>query len=136
MKIYIDDQGNQYKKLPDPWRGSSPMTDERWIQLGGRIEENEDPTPEEEFETAAAQFRAVCAAIGQFIGNPNFHGGFGEYVAFVQSEAYQANPVMGNALAIQWSGTNEAGKYFGAKIGLGQPAWWYRAWELVGITNP
>ena len=136
MKIYIDDKGNRYKKLVDPFRGCSPMTDERWVDMGGTIEENEDLTPEQEFEQAAAQFRQVCAAIGLFIGNPNFHGGFGEYLTFAQSDAYQANPVQGNALAIQWSATNEAGKYFGSKIGLGQPQWYYKAWELGGVTNP
>lgn len=136
MKIYIDADGNRFKTRPDPYKGFSPMSDEKWRALGGTIEENEDPTPEQEFETACAQFRQVCAAIGEFIGNPNFHGGFGEYMTFATSEAYQANPVQGNALAIQWSAANEAGKYFGSKIGLGQPKWWYRAWELGGVTNP
>jgi len=40
---------------------------------------------------------------------------------------------MGNSLAIQWSAANEQGKYFGSKIGYGQPQWWYRCWQLAGI---
>ena len=109
------------------------MTDELFVELGGTITEDDTPTPEQEFESACAQFRTICAAIGQFIGAENFHGGFGEMASFASSEAYQANPVMGNSLAIQWSAANEQGKYFGSKIGLSQPAWWYRCWALAGI---
>ena len=136
MKIYIESDGTRHKSIVDPYKGCSPMNDEKWRAMGGTIEENEDPTPEEEFLAACAQFRQICALIGQFIGNPNFHGGFGEYLTFAQSEAYQANPVQGNALAIQWSATNEAGKYFGSKLGYGQPRWWYECWKQVGIDNP
>ena len=132
MKLYTFD-GQTFKSLPDPFQNMSPMTDELFEQLGGTITEDDTPTPEQEFESACAQFRTICAAIGQFIGAENFHGGFGEMASFASSEAYQANPVMGNGLAIQWSAANEQCKYFGSKIGLGQPAWWYRCWALVGI---
>ena len=132
MKLYTFD-GQTFKSLPDPFQNMSPMTDELFEQLGGTITEDDNPTPEEEFEAACAQFRSICAAIGQFIGAENFHGGFGEMASFASSEAYQANPVMGNGLAIQWSAANEQGKYFGSKIGLGQPQWWYRCWQLAGI---
>ena len=132
MNLYNFD-GQTFKALPDPFLNRSPMTDELFEQLGGTITEDGNPTPEEEFEAACAQFRTICAAIGQFIGAENFHGGFGEMASFASSEAYQANPVMGNSLAIQWSAANEQGKYFGSKIGLGQPQWWYRCWQLAGI---
>ena len=132
MKLYTFD-GQTFKSLPDPFQNMSPMTDELFEQLGGVITEDDTPTPEQEFEAACAQFRTICAAIGQFIGAENFHGGFGEMASFASSEAYQANPVMGNSLAIQWSAANEQGKYFGSKIGLGQPQWWYRCWQLAGI---
>ena len=132
MKLYTFD-GQTFKSLPDPFQNISPMNDELFEQLGGTITDDGNPTPEQEFEAACAQFRTICAAIGQFIGAENFHGGFGEMASFASSEAYQANPVMGNGLAIQWSAANEQGKYFGSKIGLGQPQWWYRCWQLAGI---
>ena len=132
MNIY-EYEGETFKTLPDPFLNMSPMTDELFIELGGTITDDGNPSPEQEFEAACAQFRTICAAIGQFIGADNFHGGFGEMASFASSEAYQANPVMGNSLAIQWSAANEQGKYFGSKIGLGQPQWWYRCWQLAGI---
>ena len=132
MNIY-EYEGETFKTLPDPFLNMSPMTDELFVQLGGTITDDGNPSPEQEFEAACAQFRTICAAIGQFIGAENFHGGFGEMASFASSEAYQANPVMGNSLAIQWSAANEQGKYFGSKIGYGQPQWWYRCWQLAGI---
>ena len=132
MKHFTID-GQTFKALPDPCHNCSPMTEALFLELGGTITDDGNPTPEEEFEAACELFRAVCAAIGQFIDDPDFHGGFGEMAVFANSEAYQANPVMGNSLAIQWSAANEQCKYFGSKIGLGQPAWWYRCWALVGI---
>ena len=132
MNIY-EYEGKTFKTLPDPFLNMSPMTDELFIELGGTITDDGNPSPEQEFEAACAQFRTICAAIGQFIGAENFHGGFGEMASFASSEAYQANPVMGNSLAIQWSAANEQGKYFGSKIGLGQPQWWYRCWQLAGV---
>ena len=132
MNIY-EYEGETFKTLPDPFLNMSPMTDELFVELGGTITDDGNPSPEQEFEAACAQFRTICAAIGQFIGAENFHGGFGEMASFASSEAYQANPVMGNSLAIQWSAANEQGKYFGSKIGLGQPQWWYRCWQLAGI---
>ena len=132
MNIY-EYEGETFKTLPDPFLNMSPMTDELFIELGGTITDDGNPSPEQEFEAACALFRTICAAIGQFIGADNFHGGFGEMASFASSEAYQANPVMGNGLAIQWSAANEQGKYFGSKIGLGQPQWWYRCWQLAGI---
>ena len=132
MNIY-EYEGETFKTLPDPFLNMSPMTDELFVELGGTITDDGNPSPEQEFEAACAQFRTICAAIGQFIGEENFHGGFGEMASFASSEAYQANPVMGNSLAIQWSAANEQGKYFGSKIGYGQPQWWYRCWQLAGI---
>jgi len=129
MKTYH--YGNKsYTTLPDPLHTEegevSPMTDERFVALGGTIEDDGQPTP---FEAACAQFRTLCAQIGEFIGDADFKGGFDEYTEFAMSEAYQQSPVQGNALAIQWSALNELCKYEGAKAGYGQPEWWYKCWS-------
>lgn len=133
MKHYYDTDGHEFTTPPDPYKGRSPMhnpdgsyNDAAFRELGGTIEDDGQPTP---FEAACAQFRTLCAAIGAFIGDPDFKGGFDEYTAFATSEAYQQNPVQGNALAIQWSALNELCKYEGQKAGYGQPEWWYKCWE-------
>lgn len=46
MKHYtIDNKTTDY--LPDPCRGVSPMTEERFVALGGTIEDDGEPTPEQ-----------------------------------------------------------------------------------------
>ena len=102
MKHYIF-EGKTYEKLPDPFRGCSPMTEAHFITLGGTIEDDGEPS---QFEVACAQFRELCAAIGTFIGDAEFRGGFEEYTVFAASGAYQADPVTGNGLAIRWSALN------------------------------
>jgi hypothetical protein len=121
-----------YSSLPDPCMNCSPMTEEKFINMGGIIEDDGQPTP---FEVACTQFRTVCAMMGEFLHQPDFKGGFDEYINFATSPEYAANPVMGNSLAIQWSGTNEYCKYEGSKIGLGQPEWWYVCWGLTPPVN-
>ena len=140
MKHYYDTDGIEVSTPPDPFNGRSPMrlpdgsyNDDAFREMGGTITDDGKPTREQEFAAACVDFRAVCVAIGQFLGGDNFHGGFGEMASFASSEAYQANPVLGNTLAIQWSAMNESCKYFGSKIGLGQPEWWYKCWELAGV---
>ena len=123
MKYTIN--GKTFDKLPDPCNGVSPMTEARFTQIGGVI--LDEPNA---FESACAQFRSLCSEIGKFVGDVEFKGGFDEYAEFASSESYTANPVKGNALAIQWSALNELCKYEGAKLGYGQPDWWYRCWEL------
>ena len=46
MKHYtIDNITTDY--LPDPCKGGSPMTEERFVALGGVIEDDGEPTPQE-----------------------------------------------------------------------------------------
>ncbi len=46
MKFFEID-GKTYTKLPDPYKGVSPMTEERFVALGGTIEDDGQPTPEQ-----------------------------------------------------------------------------------------
>lgn len=127
--------GETFNKLPGMLKTDggtvSPVTEELFVQLGGVIEDDGMPAPEEAFADACAQFRTLCDEIGTFIGDAEFKGGFDEYALFASSDAYLADPVTGNSLAIRWSALNELCKYKGQKTGLGQPDWWYRCWELA-----
>ena len=46
MKLYYAD-GVTYTKRPDPFKGSSPMTDARFVELGGTIINDGELTPKE-----------------------------------------------------------------------------------------
>lgn len=46
MKHFTID-GKTYDKLPDPCKGVSPMTEQRFKDLGGEIEDDGEPTPEQ-----------------------------------------------------------------------------------------
>ncbi|MBQ9501869.1 MAG: hypothetical protein IJU70_06910 [Lentisphaeria bacterium] len=78
------------------------------------------------FDAACQQFRAVCGRIAAAANLPDFRGGFDEMADFAASPVYQT--VQGLALALEWSAANELCKYEGAKLGLGQPQWWYQCW--------
>lgn len=143
MKHYYDTNGNEFPAPPDPFRGRSPMRkpdgsydDEAFVQMGGAITEDGEPSPEEEFAASAAKFRALCDEIGAFIGDPSFTGGFEEVAAFQNSRAAQNDPITAHALALRWAELNEECKYKGSKSGLGQPEWFYRCWELAAEERP
>lgn len=46
MKTFTID-GKTYDKLPDPCKGVSPMTEQRFKDMGGMINDDGQPTPEE-----------------------------------------------------------------------------------------
>lgn len=100
--------------------------------------ETPDLTDEtEEFENACAQFRQVCGEIGTLIDVENFRGGFDDMPTFYAHDAYKT--ITGLCLAMAWKGLDTECTYLGAKIGLGQPEWWRRCWELAesgGGSNP
>lgn len=101
------------------------------------ITKQPDPEPIDttDFDNACEQFRQVCRQIGEFIGNPNFKGGFDEYTIFINSPAVQQNPAQGSLLASAWAGVNEYAKYEGSKIGYDQPEWWYKCWNIDPNQN-
>ncbi len=92
------------------------------------IFEVEDAKDDSQFRSACQQFRYVCKRIGEVTGNPEFKGGFDEMSAFLASSA-SAEPE-GIRLSLAWNAANELCKYEGAKIGLGQPAWWRKCWNV------
>ena len=60
MKHYtIDGKTTDY--LPDPCRGISPMTEERFVQMGGTITDDGTPTPKERVCRAFAALIADLA---------------------------------------------------------------------------
>lgn len=120
--------GNHFNVDKNPqWlaeHGFSMMSDEELSQYA--VTDEIDTTA---FQNACAQFKSVCRQIGEAIGVSNFTGGFDEYATFINSDYAKENPAQASLLASMWSGANEYAKYEGAKIGLGQPEWWYRCWE-------
>ena len=79
------------------------------------------------FDAACAQFRTVCGQIAAAANLPGFKGGFDAMAGFSASVVYAT--VQGLVLAMAWSAANELCKYEGAKLGFGQPEWWYKCWE-------
>ena len=92
-------------------------------------EDESEPVGRTAFEAACAQFRAVCAQIGEAIGDGDFKGGFDEMIKLQQAPIY--NTIQGLQMANAWSALNELCKYEGAKIGLGQPEWWRDCWRQI-----
>ena len=61
MKHYtLDEKTTDY--LPDPCKGVSPMTEERFVSLGGTIEDDGEPTPK---ERVCASFAALITDLAQ-----------------------------------------------------------------------
>jgi len=46
MKHFFDN-GTELPGLPDPYKGASPMTEERFVALGGTITDDGEPNPKE-----------------------------------------------------------------------------------------
>ena len=57
MKQYFFED-KTFDRLPDPFQGISPMTDERFIELGGTIADDGEPSPEERVRSAFADL--IC----------------------------------------------------------------------------
>ena len=98
------------------------------LTAAGFVWVSEELARRQEFEAACADFRAICAAIGELIGQPEFRGGFDEMSAFEASAAAQSET--GVQLAIKWIAADKLCTYLAAKIGIGQPDWWKKCWEL------
>jgi len=61
MKHFTID-GKTFDTLPDPCKGVSPMTEERFIALGGTITDDGEPSPK---ERVCASFAALISDLAQ-----------------------------------------------------------------------
>jgi hypothetical protein len=64
MKRYFDTNGHEFQTPPDPYKGRSPMhnpdgsyNDDAFREMGGRIEDDGQPTPEQ----------AICGEFAELI---------------------------------------------------------------------
>ena len=122
---------NPQKLLEYGWTDWTAQQVQQWNQR------HPQPVPQqyisEEFKAACQQFRQICHQIGAAIEDPDFKGGFDEMQQFASSPVY--GTIEGLKLGLAWSAANENCKYTGQQIGLGQPAWWYKCWELEGSDS-
>lgn len=104
--------------------------DPELMRKAGYVEDT-PPTPEPPdmtaFNAACQQFKQVCAQIALATGIEGFKGGFDEMVEFQQAQIF--NTLQGMQLATAWNAADKLCTYEAAKIGIGQPEWWYRCWE-------
>lgn len=119
-----------YNKLPDPLNTGefmiSPMTPEKFIDLGGEIY---DDGIMSDFQICCEKFRSIVFDIADFIHDPTFRGGLNEIHKLNDSPYSKADPTTANTLYNRWTGANLACLYEGGRIGLGQPAWFKKCWK-------
>ncbi|MBR4253907.1 MAG: hypothetical protein IKQ16_02340 [Lentisphaeria bacterium] len=108
----------------------SPVTDAIFVQFGGTIEEDDEPTHMDLLNAACDDFVDVCNDIGEFIGDPDFQGGIDEIDALYQCDATQLNPNQALILAARWEGADKKCNHWANKddVGLSSPAWWWYCW--------
>ncbi|MBN2643278.1 MAG: hypothetical protein JXR78_16625 [Victivallales bacterium] len=125
--------GNETDKATWQVSYAEQPTPEQVAQVQTIIDAYSDESAQAEMEApfvvACEQFRNVCGQIATAMNVAKFKGGFDEMIEFQSSQV--SATADGMRLALAWSAANELCKYEGGKIGLGQPAWWYRCWELA-----
>ena len=133
MKHYIFD-GKTHDKLPDPFRGCSPMTEERFVELGGVIEDDGEiwTVKEKEFQTLSCctNFKTVCGKIAEFLEVEEFLGGYDDIQLLATSEKAQQNPVQALMLGQMWQAADDECNYKAERLGIGRPRWWYCCWDI------
>ena len=134
MKTYTFD-GETTDRLPGilnvPGGQISPVSEATFIQYGGIIEEDDEPTHMELMDAACDVFVAISLDIGDFIGDPDFRGGIDEIDKLYQSEAAQQNPEQALILAARWLAADKAPNHWASKddVNLASPACWWYCWE-------
>lgn len=134
-KIYIWND-ETFTKIPNPLKladGStiSPVREEKFIELGGTVEDDGKPTHLEELESAMNVFVGIVYEIRTFTGNNTFMGGFEEQAKLYNSQAAQDDPTTALSLGIRWSGANDYCDYLANKsdVNMPSPLWFYYMWE-------
>lgn len=133
MKKQYIFQGTTYDKIPDPLPiegGLSPVTEETFRFYGGQIVETIDPK-EVEFEEACRGFRYTCYQVRVLVNDPSFKGGIDEMRDLLKTGVATKYPKEFPQLSTMFQWYDKECTYLGGKLNLGQPAWWYRCWELA-----
>ena len=136
-KIYTWN-GETYNEIPDPLHladGSSisPVSEEKFIELGGVVDEDGEPTHMELLDAACDKFVACCNKIGQFIGDSSFTGGIDEIDelrAYAATLTEPAQIMQALWLVAEWEGCDKECNHWASKedVGLTSPAWWWYCW--------
>ena len=136
MKLYIYN-GETYTTIPNPLTledGSqiSPVSEALFIEKGGTIEEDGQPTHMEELDDACDKFIENVLDIQEFVGSTDFFGGINEMSTLDDSAAAQEDPMRALTLAQRWAATNTRCNFFADKPDLyadfHSPKWFYYAW--------
>lgn len=136
MKIYTI-YGNSYNEIPNPLTLSdgsqlSPVSEAKFIELGGTVEDDGAPTHYEELCDACDVFIDVVLAIQEFIGDTDFLGGIDQMGMLENSTAAQEDAITALKLAQRWAAANTRCNFFADKPDLydqfHSPNWFYFAW--------
>lgn len=92
-----------------------------------KFQQNADLT---DFNNACEQFKNVCEQIKEFAQFQEFKGGFEEAMEFLNSQAFKQNQIQGILLFSLWQGADKLCTYQAKKIGIAQPNWWKKCWNI------
>ena len=131
--------GETYDKLPGMLRLAdgttiSPVTEATFVQYGGVIDDDGEPTHMELLDAACDKFVACCNKIGQFIGDSSFTGGIDEIQKLHDFADTLTDPVQimqALKLVAEWEGCDKECNHWASKddVGLASPAWWWYCWS-------
>lgn len=121
-----------YNEIPDPLvlsDGSmiSPVSENTFIQYGGDVILTET-AQEREFREACRGFRELCYRVRPIVGDDNWRGSIDEIRDALTDPKVISHPDF-QFLSTMLTWYDKECTYLGGKIGLGQPAWWFKCWE-------
>ena len=112
----------------------SPVSEATFIEYGGTITEDDEPTHMELLDAACDKFVACSNKIGEFIGDPSFQGGIDEIDKLHAFAATLTDPtqiIQALKLVAEWEGCDKECNHWAGKddVNLASPAWWWYCWE-------
>ena len=112
----------------------SPVDEATFLQYGGTIEDDGEPTHWELLDAACDIFVDVSFRIGEFIGDPTFQGGIDEIKKLRTFAATLTDPtqiIIALKLMAEWEGADKECNHWASKedVDLASPAWWWYCWE-------